>query len=160
MGVVFRVLTVGFLAATLSGCGGAGLIADRAGAAPPVAVSAERAQIDGLIAYYAQYYHVPESLVRSVTRRESNFNPRARNGPYRGLMQIHPVTARTMGYRGSPDGLFDPDTNLRYAVKYLAGAYLVARGNAKLADHYYQTGYYYVAKRMGLLEETGLRPAR
>ena len=53
-------------------------------------------------------------------------------------------------------GLLDADTNLKYAVKYLRGAWLVSGGNAKRADLLYQTGYYYDAKRKGLLEATGL----
>jgi hypothetical protein len=52
--------------------------------------------------------------------------------------------------------LLDADTNLRYAVKYLRGAYLVADGDHRRADRLYQTGYYYDAKRKGLLTETGL----
>lgn len=113
--------------------------------------------VDRLIAQYAAHYGIPERLVRKVVERESNFNPAARNGPYRGLMQIHPTTARTMGYRGEPDGLMDPETNLKYGVKYLRGAYLVSKGDERRADKLYQSGYYYAAKRMGLLEETGLR---
>lgn len=122
------------------------------------AQAAADAPLDQMISYYAQAYAVPEPLVRSVIARESGFNPDAQNGPYMGLMQIHPQTARTMGYRGDAEGLLDPSTNLKYAVKYLAGAYLVAGGNAARADALYQSGYYYVAKRKGLLEETGLRP--
>lgn len=113
--------------------------------------------LNGLIAYYAYQYEVPEDLVHHVVNRESTYNPGARNGPYWGLMQIHPQTAKTMGYDGSPEGLLDARTNLTYAVKYLAGAYRVADGDYKLADRYYRTGYYYAAKRKGLLEETGLR---
>jgi len=116
-----------------------------------------RSGVDELISYYAGAYRVPERLVRHVVERESRFNPGARNGPYMGLMQIHPTTARTMGYLGPPEGLLDPDTNLKFGVKYLAGAYLVAGGDEAKADLLYQTGYYYKAKRMGLLEETGLR---
>jgi soluble lytic murein transglycosylase-like protein len=114
--------------------------------------------VEMLMAYYANVYNVPLSLVRRVAARESNFNPAARNGPYWGMMQILPATARTMGYRGAPSGLLDPDTNLKYAVRYLAGAYLVAGGNETRADGFYKAGYYYDAKRKGLLEETGLRP--
>ena len=57
---------------------------------------------------------------------------------------------------GPPKGLLDAETNLKFAVKYLAGAWLVAEGNPDLADRLYQSGYYYHAKRMGLLDETGL----
>ena len=84
------------------------------------------------------------------------FDPGARNGPYWGLMQIRHDTARGMGYAGPAHGLLDAETNLRYAVKYLRGAYLTADGNQDLAVRYYSRGYYYDAKRKGLLEETGL----
>lgn len=113
--------------------------------------------VDGLIGKYASAYGVPESLVRRVVARESGFNPGARNGPYYGLMQIRHDTARSMGYRGEPSGLLDAETNLKYAVKYLRGAYLVARSNPDMAVRFYASGYYYDAKRMGLLEEVGLR---
>lgn len=113
--------------------------------------------INRLITHYARVYDVPEKIIHQTVKRESGYNPAARNGPYWGLMQIHPQTARTMGYRGAPDGLLDPDTNLKYAVKYLRGAHLVARGNVERTHMWYRRGYYYEAKRMGLLEETGLR---
>jgi soluble lytic murein transglycosylase-like protein len=100
---------------------------------------------------------VPESLVRRVIARESNYNPAAHNGPYYGLMQISHATARGMGYSGPPAGLLDPETNLRYGVRYLAGAYLTAGGNADQAVRFYARGYYYDAKRAGLLDKAGLR---
>lgn len=126
--------------------------------AVPAKSTDERAYIEVLAQYYAQYYDVPLELVRRVINRESTFNPRARNGPYWGLMQILPATAHTMGYRGTPEGLLDAETNLIYAVKYLRGAYLVADGNHDRAVQLYARGYYYDAKAKGLLEETGLRP--
>lgn len=116
--------------------------------------------LDELIQKYAATYEVPERLVRRVVHRESRFNPAARNGPYWGLMQISHPTARGMGYRGAASGLLDAETNLKYAVKYLSGAYKVAEGNESQAVKFYARGYYYDAKRKGLLEETGLRPAR
>lgn len=103
---------------------------------------------------------IPEKLLRRVVNRESTFNPAARNGPYWGLMQILPATAGTMGYKGPPEGLLDAETNLMYAGKYLRGAYITADGDHDLAVRYYSRGYYYDAKRKGLLVETGLRPAR
>jgi soluble lytic murein transglycosylase-like protein len=115
------------------------------------------AEINAFIASYANVYDVPEELIHRVVKRESNYNPAARNGPYYGLMQILPQTAGTMGYRGPASGLLDADTNLKYGVKYLRGAYLVARGHHDRTIHWYSRGYYYEAKRMGLLEETGLR---
>ena len=119
-------------------------------------VEARSPELDSLIKSYADHYEVPESLVRRVAKRESKLNPKARNGPYWGLMQISHVTARGMGYVGTASGLLDAETNLKYAVRYLRGAYMVAKGNEDVADRLYQRGYYYDAKRMGLLDETGL----
>ncbi len=115
------------------------------------------AEINRLITNYADLYDVPEALVHRVVIRESRYNPAARNGPYYGLMQIHPQTARTMGHRGPPESLLNADTNLRYAVKYLRGAWLLSDGSYDRAVHWYASGYYYEAKRRGMLEETGLR---
>ena len=119
--------------------------------------ASERGSLDGLISHYADAYDVPEALVRRVIVRESGYNPSARNGPYYGLMQISHATARGMGYGGEAAGLLDAETNLRYAVRYLAGAYVTAGGNYDRAVQFYARGYYYDAKRLGLLEEAGLR---
>ena len=123
-------------------------------------VAAPISNLDGLISRYAAINHVPESLVRRVIIRESGFNRMARHGPYMGLMQISYSTARSMGYGGPAAGLLDAETNLRFAVKYLGGAYMVARGNPDRAVMFYSRGYYYDARRMGLLDATGLRSRR
>ena len=117
----------------------------------------ETPELRQLIDRYAAVYGVPPDLVQRVVIRESRHVPAARNGPYYGLMQILPQTARTMGYRGNPKGLLDAETNLKYGVKYLRGAWLVADGNRDAAVGWYAKGYYYEAKKKGLLEETGLR---
>ncbi|MDO5614353.1 MAG: lytic transglycosylase domain-containing protein [Paracoccus sp. (in: a-proteobacteria)] len=117
----------------------------------------ETPELRRLINQYAREYDVPVSLVHRVIIRESSHRPGVRNGPYYGLMQILPQTARTMGYRGAPDGLLDAETNLKYAVKYLRGAWLVSNGDHDKAVMWYARGYYYEAKRLGLLQETGLR---
>ena len=119
-------------------------------------VPAGPADVTALIEKYASVYKVPASLIHRVVRRESSYNPRAKNGPYLGLMQIRHDTARAMGYSGSANGLLDADTNLRYAVKYLRGAYIVGGYNADKAMRNYARGYYYDAKRAGLLDEVGL----
>ena len=70
-------------------------------------------------------------------------------------MQILPATARTMGYRGRPEGLLDAETNLKYGVRYLRGAWLIAGGDQNEAIGWIRArGYYHEAKRKGLLEET------
>jgi soluble lytic murein transglycosylase-like protein len=117
----------------------------------------ETAEIRALIQTYARVHDIPESLLHSVIQRESGYNAAARNGPYYGLMQILPQTARTMGYEGPAEGLLDAETNLIYAGRYLRGAWIVSGGNEDAAIRWYAAGYYYEAKRLGLLEETGLR---
>ncbi|MDC0136215.1 lytic transglycosylase domain-containing protein [Sulfitobacter sp.] len=108
---------------------------------------------------WADHYAVPRTLVHRLAIRESTHNPAARNGPYYGLLQILPQTARTMGFRGTPSDLLNADTNLKYAVKYLRGAWLLSDGSHDTAVKWYSRGYYYEAKRCGMLVETGLRPA-
>ena len=110
-----------------------------------------------LIIQSARENEVPVELVQRIIVRESTHRPGARNGPYYGLMQILPATARGMGFRGAPSDLLDAETNLKYGVKYLRGAYMVAGGNYDNAVKWYSRGYYYEAKKKGLLDETGLR---
>ncbi|WP_028091978.1 transglycosylase SLT domain-containing protein [Pseudodonghicola xiamenensis] len=116
----------------------------------------ETPELRRLINKWADHYDVPRPLVQRVVIRESTHRPEARNGPYYGLMQIHPRTARGMGFRGRDRQLLDADTNLKYAVKYLRGAWLVSDGSYDRAVSWYARGYYYEAKRRGLLQETGL----
>jgi soluble lytic murein transglycosylase-like protein len=125
--------------------------------APPANFVGNTPAMQALVAKYADLYDMPESLIHRVIIRESGYNPGARNGPYYGLMQILPQTAGTMGYDGPPEGLLDAETNLRYAGKYLRGAWLVSDGDETTAVGWYARGYYYEAKRRGLLVETGLR---
>jgi soluble lytic murein transglycosylase-like protein len=117
----------------------------------------ETPELRSLILKYAEEYQIPPTLIQRVVIRESTHRPGARNGPYYGLMQILPATARSMGFKGEPTDLLDAETNLKYAGKYLRGAYLVADGNEKEAVMHYARGYYYAAKAKGLLDETGLR---
>jgi len=117
----------------------------------------ETPEIRRLIQTYAGVHDIPETLLHRVIQRESDYNPAARNGPYYGLMQILPQTAGTMGYRGPPSGLLDAETNLTYAGRYLRGAWMVSAGSEDRAITWYAKGFYYEAKRLGLLKETGLR---
>ena len=66
---------------------------------------------------------MPVSLAHAVITIESNYRANARGSAGEvGLMQIKPATARMMGYNGSTKGLFDPETNIKYGMKYLAMA--------------------------------------
>ena len=107
-------------------------------------------QLDAMIARHAQQNGLPEALVHRVVIRESRYQPGVVGaGGAMGLMQIKLGTAREMGYGGTAAGLLDPETNLTYAVRYLAGAYRVAGGNADRAVANYARGYRDTSVREG-----------
>ncbi|NML73138.1 lytic transglycosylase domain-containing protein [Rhizobium sp. S-51] len=107
--------------------------------------------INALIKKYAAIYQMPEALIHRVVKRESTYKPSAYNNGHYGLMQIKYSTAKSMGYEGPASGLFDAETNLKYAIKYLKGAWLVADNSHDQAVNLYARGYYYDAKRKGML---------
>src|SRR5450631_2889557 len=113
----------------------------------PEIARAQHAEYDGLVASHARANGVPEALVHRVIVHESRYQPHlvGRGGTI-GLMQIKLATARGLGYTGDAAGLRDPNTNLTYGVKYLAGAYRTANGDHSRAVHYYASGYYQAAK--------------
>ncbi|URK87414.1 lytic transglycosylase domain-containing protein [Rhizobium sp. RCAM05350] len=119
--------------------------------------TSSRPELDRLIAYYAKLNNIPEELVHRVVKRESTYNPRAYHAGNYGLMQIRYNTAKGLGYDGPAEGLFDAETNLKYATKYLAGAWMVADNQNDGAVKLYASGYYYHAKRKGLLETLGMK---
>jgi soluble lytic murein transglycosylase-like protein len=139
---------------SLAGCVASPDSAPRTAAVEPAAQGgvAER------VAHYARVYDVPESLIHRAIARESGYNPAAHSGPYWGLMQIRLDTARGMGYRGPARGLLDADTNLKYAVAYLSNAWLVAGGDQRRALGLYAGGYFYEARRKGLLDRLRTAP--
>jgi soluble lytic murein transglycosylase-like protein len=100
-----------------------------------------RSQLEGLVEQQASANGVPASLVHRVIMRESGYNPHAVSSGNYGLMQIRLGTARAMGYSGSAAGLLDAETNMTYAVRYLAGAYRAAGGNEGRAVALYARGY-------------------
>jgi hypothetical protein len=112
--------------------------------------SVRAGEYDSLIARHAAANGLPESLVRRVMMKESGGRSHLISAGNYGLMQIRHGTAKGIGYTGSAQGLLDPETNMAYATKYLAGAYRVAGGNQDRAVSLYQRGYYYDAKRQGL----------
>lgn len=145
---------VALAALSVAGCAQTGSpVASAPEQVEPQASLSGRDHLNARIAHYARIYNIPESLIHRSVRRESNYNPGARNGPYWGLMQIRHDTARGMGYHGPASGLLDADTNLTYAVPYLANAYKVAGGNESRAIALYAGGYYYAAKRKHMLGE-------
>ena len=90
---------------------------------------------------------IPIALARAVVRIESNWNAglTGRAGEV-GLMQIKHQTAKGVGYTGSRAALYQPATNIKYGMRYLAGAYKLAGGDTCGTVMRYQGGH--GAKRM------------
>ena len=112
----------------------------------PAAAADERAALDALIVQHAGANGMPVAFVRQVIRRESNFNPRAVDHGNYGLMQIRLGTARALGYRGTAAGLLDPETNMTYGMRYLAGAYRAAMAMRRVRWYFIRA-----ATRIGVL---------
>src|SRR6185369_2455584 len=117
----------------------------------PEARAQNRAAYEKTVAVHAKANGGPEARVHRVIVRESKYPPDllGRGGTI-GLMQIKLATARGVGYTGDAEGLRDPETNLTYGVKYLAGAWRAAEGDHDRAVRLYAAGYYEVAKRQRL----------
>ena len=123
--------------------------ADRKAAdAKPKHMNTGHPHIDALVAVHAAANNIPEALIHRVIVRESKYQKDLVGScGCIGLMQIKLGTARGLGYTGDAQGLHDPNTNLTYGVRYLAGAYRAARGDHDRTVHYFAKGYYEEAKR-------------
>ena len=109
--------------------------------------SQRRKRLRNLVAKHARANGVPLRLAMAVVEVESTFKPKARGAAGEiGLMQIMPRTARYIGYKGRMKALYNPDTNLRYGMKYLGKAHRLAKGNTCGTILRYNAGH--GAKRM------------
>lgn len=108
----------------------------------PTARNTPPATLRALIRKHAEAMGVPVELAEAVVHVESRFNPRARGRAGEvGLMQIKPATARAIGYRGTTKDLYDPNTNLKWGMLYLAKAYELAGGDTCGAILRYNGGH-------------------
>ncbi|WP_062227321.1 lytic transglycosylase domain-containing protein [Aureimonas frigidaquae] len=98
-------------------------------------------ELDRMIAKAADENDVPRELAYAVLRVESHYNPKAVGRGVYGLSQIKPATARSLGFSGSAQDLLDPETNLRYGMKYLAGAYEKGGGDVCATSMKYKGGH-------------------
>jgi soluble lytic murein transglycosylase-like protein len=106
-----------------------------------------RAAYDPIIARHAAENDVPLALAHAVIEVESSYRPNVRGSAGEvGLMQIKPATARGLGFRGSVKALYDPETNIRFGMKYLGEARRLGDGTTCGTILKYNAGH--GAKRM------------
>src|ERR1035437_7729854 len=103
--------------------------------------------IDAAIERAAARHNVDPSLVRSVVKVESNFNPNAvsRKGAM-GLMQLMPSTARSLNVSNP----FDPQQNVDAGVRHLRKLLDSYGGDVRLSLAAYNAGSGAVARSAGV----------
>jgi soluble lytic murein transglycosylase-like protein len=81
----------------------------------PVVVNQKSEPFVPIIEKYARDYQLDPSLIHSIIKAESNFNPKAVSSKgAQGLMQLMPATAARLGVSNS----FDPEQNIRGGVRH------------------------------------------
>ncbi|HEY3308743.1 MAG TPA: lytic transglycosylase domain-containing protein [Desulfuromonadaceae bacterium] len=76
----------------------------------------EAGWLEPIIAKASRRYGVEVGLIKAVIKAESNFNPNAvSHAGARGLMQLMPATARSLGVNDS----FDPEQNVMAGTRFL-----------------------------------------
>jgi soluble lytic murein transglycosylase-like protein len=102
---------------------------------------------DQIISQAASLYNLPEKLIKSVIKQESNFNPEATSyAGATGLMQLMPATARSMGV----DDATDPEQNIMGGSKYLSQMMARYDGDIQVALAAYNAGPGNVDKYNGI----------
>lgn len=102
----------------------------------------DRAGYVAVIRREAEARGLPPEVAEAVAHVESGFDPSAVGGVGEiGLMQIRPATAEMLGHDGGTLALFDPATNARFAVRYLATAWKLANGDLCRALMKYRAGH-------------------
>jgi soluble lytic murein transglycosylase-like protein len=106
-----------------------------------------QAGMDAFIKKVAARHNVSPDLVAAVIEAESEFNPRAvsRRGA-RGLMQLMPKTAKTLGV----DDPFDPRENIEAGVRHLRALMDRFGDNLPLVLAAYNAGEVAVIKHRGV----------
>ena len=96
--------------------------------------------LKSMVERYAAANGVPGSVGHAVVMLESRYRPHIVHAGNYGLMQIRYGTARAMGYRGTPGGLLNAETNLHFGMKYLARGWRSSSGDLCRTIAHYQTG--------------------
>ena len=100
-----------------------------------------------IIVLAAERHQVEPALVMAIIQAESRYDPNAVSEKgARGLMQLMPGTAKSLGV----ENIFDPLQNIDAGVRYLKRLILRFKGNWKLALAAYNAGVYNVIRHGGV----------
>lgn len=102
---------------------------------------------DQIIHKVARLYQVDPALIKAIIMAESRFKPKAvsKRGA-KGLMQLMPVTAKSLGVTDS----FNPEDNITGGVMYFRKLLDRFDGDVKLALAAYNAGSRYIRKYGGV----------
>lgn len=85
---------------------------------------------------------LPPEIADAVATVESGYQPDAIGAVGEiGLMQVLPSTARMLGFGGTNKELAEPQTNIRYGVDYLFGAWKLANEDLCTTVMKYRAGH-------------------
>lgn len=117
---------------------------------PPAAATQKKspdAPFDHFINQAATTHQVDPALIKAIIMAESRYNPKAvsKRGA-RGLMQLMPVTAKSLGVEDS----FDPEANINGGVMYFKRLLDRFDGNVEFALAAYNAGSRNVRKYGGV----------
>ncbi len=114
---------------------------------PAGVMTNESIPFHGIIIQVAGRYEVDPHLIRAIILAESGYNPKAKSKKgARGLMQLMPSTAKSLGV----EDIYDPEENIDGGVRYFRSLLDRFDGDVQLALAAYNAGSRHVRNYEGI----------
>jgi soluble lytic murein transglycosylase-like protein len=109
----------------------------------PAVPAASHDGVNAMVETEAKAAGVPVKLALAVIEVESGFDARKHGEDGKaGLFQLRYSIAKALGFKGKAEDLDDPATNVKWGMKYLAGAYKRADGDTCKTAMKFIAGHY------------------